>query len=208
MSSQQGPFRQLAQRVAASLLVTDVRAMTEQTSARRWLAIGLIASGLAAGLWLAVGSSQDTRELMDEAAPTALAPGQGAIETRPPPTLEPSPEVPIAPPPDYHIEEGGRLSLDAVSVRGRGVVTLGLALEKEALGGGKNPLSAVVVSAADGRRLELSATPEAGLESGVRLEVDSSWLEPGLYMIQIRTAEKTALPLRRFVLEVRPAVAP
>ncbi len=185
--------------------MTDARAMTKQTSAARWLAIGLVAIGVATGLWLALAPSQDASEVMGEASDPPAS-EQKAVETKP--TLAPAPDEPITPLPDYHIEEGGRLSLNAMSLPAGGVVTLGLALGKEALGGGKDPLSAVVVSASDGRRLELSATPVAGLQSSVRLEVDSTWFKPGLYMIQIRTAEKTALPLRRYVLEVRGALAP
>ena len=173
--------------------------MTEQSSVTRWLAIGLVAIGVVTGLWFAVGASQNTPQVMGE-APDTPASGQGAIETWP--TLIPTPAESITPPPDYHIEQGGRLSLSATSLPAGGVVTLGLALDKEALGGGQHPLPAVVVSASDGRRLELRATPVAGLQSSARLEVDSAWLKPGLYMIQIRTAEKTAFPLSRYVLEV------
>ena len=146
--------------------MTDARAMTEQTSVARWLAMGLVAIGVAGAVWLAVGSSHDTPEVMREARATPAA-GQGAIETKS--LLRPSPDEPITPPPDHHIEESGRLSLDAMSLPAGGVVTLGLALDKKALDG-ERALSAIVVSAGDGRRLELSATPGAGLKSGVRLE--------------------------------------
>ena len=175
----------------------------------RWLAIGLVAIAVASGVWLAVGSSRDRTEVRDEVmgdAPGASASGQGAVETTP--TATPTPEEPIAPPADHYIDDSGRLSLSAASLPARGAVTFGLALDEKALGTGQDPLATVVVSTGDGRRLELSATPVAGLRSGVRLEVDAAWLEPGLYMIQIRTAEKTALPLRRYVLEVRAAPAP
>ncbi len=173
--------------------------MTEQSSVARSLVIGLVAIGVVSGLWFAMDSSRDTPEAIGE-APDTLASGQGAIETRPTVTL--TPEEPITPPADYHIEAGGRLSLSVTSLPAGGVVTLGLALGKEALGGGQDSLPVVVVSASDGRRLELLTTPVAGLQGSARLEVDATWLRPGLYMIQIRTAEKTAFPLSRYVLEV------
>jgi hypothetical protein len=181
--------------------MTDARAMAGQTSAARWLAIVLVAIGVAGGVWLAMGSSQGAGE------PTGAAPGQpesvqGAIETTA--TLAPRREEPA----DYRIDEGGRLSLEATSLPAGGAVTLGLALDEKALGAGEDPLPVVVVSASDGRRLELSATPVAGRRSGVRLDIDAAWLRPGLYMIQVRTAEKTPLPLRRYVLEVSAALAP
>ena len=33
--------------------------------------------------------------------------------------------------------------------------------------------------------------------------LDPEWLQPGRYLIEIRTAEKIHFPLRRYVLEVR-----
>jgi hypothetical protein len=181
--------------------------MTEQTSVARWVAIGFVAIGIASGLWLAVSLSQETPKDMREVADTTASVQQEG-ETRSEPTSPPAPQEPIVSPPDYQIEEGGRLSLNALSLPTAGVITFGLALDREALGTGRDPLSAVVISAGDERRLELSAEPVAGLRSSVRLEVDASWLRPGMYMIQIRTAEKTALPLRRYVLEVRAALGP
>ena len=185
--------------------MTDARAMERGSIARR-LAIGLVAIGVVGGFWLAVGSQQDTPEAMGEAQEPPAS-GQGAADARP--RLVPTPEEPITQPADHHIEpadyrieKGGRLSLSRTSLPADGVVTLGLALDKKALGDGQDPLRAVVVSASDGRRLELSATPVHGPQSSARLEIDSTWLEPGLYMIQIRTAEKIALPLSRYVLEV------
>jgi hypothetical protein len=169
----------------------------------RLLLVGVVAVGVAIAVWVAVPSSRDTTEVVRE-TPAKPAPGQPPIETETERTA--TPEEPPSTVPDYRIEQGGRLSLDARSLPAAGVVTLGLALDEDALGGGQDPLPAVIVSASDGRRLELLANPAPGSEGGVALGVDSAWLQPGSYMIQIRTAEKTALPLRRYVLEVRAAI--
>ncbi len=184
--------------------------MTEQTSVPRWLMMGLVAIVVLSGVWLAVGSPRDTPSTSDTSdTKEVMGEASDALTSRPRATqMTPTLNEPITRAPDYYIEKGGRLSLDAASLPDDGVVTFGLALDEEALGGGQDPLSAIVVSAGDGRRLELSATPVGGSRSGVRLEVDSAWFEPGLYMIQIRTAEKTALPLVRYVLEVRADLAP
>jgi hypothetical protein len=179
--------------------------MTELTSSMRAGAVALVALvalGVAIGVWLALDSSRDL-PVTGGAPLAASAPRAAEKEST---TTMPGPGEPTSPPadlgPDFRIEEGGRLSLDAHSMPVSGVVRFGLALDREALGAGQDPLPAVVVSAHDGRRLELAAIPVAGLQSGVRLDLDAAWLEPGQYMIQLRTAEKVALPLRRYVIEV------
>jgi hypothetical protein len=106
----------------------------------------------------------------------------------------------VAPPaPAQHIAAGGRLSTDAASLRDGEVLAVGLGLTDEARGG--EPLSVRIVSV-DGRRMETTAAPAVGSGSGLRLEIDPEWLTPGRYMIEVRTAEKTHLPLSRYVLEV------
>jgi hypothetical protein len=80
------------------------------------------------------------------------------------------------------------------------VATFGLPLADDARG--DEPLAARVVSL-EGRVLDLEVTPVAGEGGGVQLEIEADWLQPGRYMIQIKTREKSALQLRRFVLEVK-----
>ena len=75
-----------------------------------------------------------------------------------------------------------------------------MALTDEARG--SEPLSVRVVSL-DGRRIETTAAPAAGSGSGLRLELEPEWLRPGRYMIEVTTAEKIPLHLRRYVLEVQ-----
>jgi hypothetical protein len=107
---------------------------------------------------------------------------------------------PSAPPaPAHRIAEGGRISIDAASLRDGEVLALGLALGDEARG--SEPLSVRVVSL-DGRRIETTAAPAAGSGSGLRLELQPEWLRPGRYMVEVTTAEKIPLHLRRYVLEV------
>jgi hypothetical protein len=180
--------------------------MTGLTSSTRAGAIALVALGVAIGVWLALDSSRD----LPETGGVPLAASAPRAAEKESTTTMPGPGEPTSPPadlrpdfrPDFRIEEGGRLSLDAHSMPVSGVVRFGLALDREAVGAGQDPLPAVVVSADDGRRLELAAIPVAGSQSGVRLDLDAAWLEPGQYMIQLRTAEKVALPLRRYVIEV------
>jgi hypothetical protein len=185
--------------------------MANQASARRFLTIGTIAVVVVVAAWLVMGPSQDEP---GATAAVPLASSQRSSEAEPTPAplsvaRSVAPSVPPASvPPDYYIAESGRLSLDAASLAAHEVVTLGLGLDKQARGGDEASLAAVVVSASDGRRLELTATPVANSETDVTLQMESTWLEPGLYLVQLRTAEKTPFPVRRYVLEVSADSAP
>jgi hypothetical protein len=62
---------------------------------------------------------------------------------------------------------------------------------------------AVRVLAPDGRLLETRAPVLGGDRRGVALALDPTWLEPGRYIVEVKTTEKTHFPLRRYVVEVR-----
>jgi hypothetical protein len=161
---------------------------------KRGRVVGLLVLGLAVGLWLALGDREPT-----------LGDGGDAIEpgtSQRVPAEAASPSPPPTPAaPDFRIEEGERLQLNSGSLPQSGELTISLALGDEARG--MEPRKVVLASARDGRRLELTTAHEEGSGSGVRVKIDSSWLEPGAYMLEVRTAEKIALPLRRYVIEVR-----
>jgi hypothetical protein len=113
---------------------------------------------------------------------------------------EPEPAGPGRPaPPAQRIADGGRLSIDALSLRDGEVLALGLGLSDEARG---EELLAVRLVSVDGRRIETTAAPASGSGSGVRLEIDPEWLTPGRYLVEVSTAEKSHFPIRRYVLEV------
>ena len=76
---------------------------------------------------------------------------------------------------------------------------LGLGLADDARG--SEPLPVRVVSV-DGRTLDLIAEPFQGEGTGVQLSIEADWLQPGSYMIQIKTVEKTPLALSRYVVTV------
>jgi hypothetical protein len=163
--------------------------MAKRSSAKHWRIGALLGIGVTIGVWLAVDLA---RQAPDAESRAEVAPADDPS----PPAQEPE----ALPAPDLRIAEGGRLSIDAASLRDAEVLALGLALTDEARGDG--PLPARVVSV-DGRRLEIIAAPVAGRDSGLRLEIEANWLKPGRYMIEISTAENTPLPLRRYVLEVQ-----
>ena len=163
--------------------------MAERSSGDRWLIVAFAAIGVAIGVWLAME--------LEHQAPDA---GGGAAVAPSDEPGAPAPEPSGPPAPALRIAESGRISIDAASLRDGEVLALGLALADEARG--SEPLSVRVVSI-DGRRIETTAAPAAGSGSGLRLELEPEWLRPGRYMIEVTTAEKIPLHLRRYVLEVQ-----
>ncbi len=156
---------------------------------------------LLAGIaWLWAGGRQQpadaTRLARTQAEqPAPPDPGRGAAIA--PSEERGAPSGPRAP--ALRIAESGRISIDAASLPDGEVLALGLALSDEARG--SEPLSVRVVSI-DGRRIETTAVPAAGSGSGLRLELETEWLRPGRYMIEVTTAEKIPLRLRRYVIEI------
>jgi hypothetical protein len=162
---------------------------------KRRLLLGLCGGGVAMGLVLAMDLSRPARDAMGEVGgPSSTGPSP----VSPTAGVEQAEAVSLAPL-DFQIEEAGRLAINAASLPEGRTLSFGLALSDEARGDAG--LTALVVSV-DGRRLELPATPIARADGGVRVAIDSSWLKPGRYLIQIRTSE-TVLALRRYVVEVR-----
>jgi hypothetical protein len=98
------------------------------------------------------------------------------------------------------IASGGRLSLAAGELPDSRPLALSLELEDDARIASGHEVRMV---SEDGRRIELTATPQPGPGSGLRLEIQPDFLEPGRYMIQIETAETHPLGIRRYVLEIR-----
>jgi len=166
----------------------------------------------ALGIWLVWAQGSVTPETQTEKKGAALGSEPTAVRvtapedrTAPASGSRAASDVPLtARVPAQRIPERGRLSIDADSLRDGDVLALGLALPDPARG--EEPRT-VRIASVDGRRLETTAAPAAGSGSGLRLEIDPEWLTPGLYMIEVRTAEKTHFPLRRYVLEVLPTTS-
>jgi hypothetical protein len=98
------------------------------------------------------------------------------------------------------IAEHGRLSLDAETLPTEGPLTLVLDLPDEARGEG---LRSIRIVSTDGRRIDTTASSLDGPGTGVRLNIESDFLSPGLYMIEIDTVENIPLRIRRYVLELK-----
>ena len=54
----------------------------------------------------------------------------------------------------------------------------------------------------DRRKLEMGARLDPTLTVAT-IEIESGWLVPDTYLVQLRTTERSVLPLRRYVIVVR-----
>lgn len=165
----------------------------------RWVVL-LCVAGLAVAAWLVIvplGGEQDVRDLAGDQPANDAGPSHSTAAS----PLERPQGVPVRrPEPEYRIPQSGRLSIEAASLPEAGALALGLGLVEE--DGGIEPL-AVRVASVDGRAYDTTAVRQSTNAPDVRVEIDADWLQPGKYMIQIKTAGKGPLPLRRYVLEVR-----
>jgi len=97
------------------------------------------------------------------------------------------------------IPESGRLHVREGDLPDREEVTIVIPLPIEARGETPRP---VRVASTDGRRVETTGAIGPGPQSEIRFDLERDWLEPSGYLIEVTTTEKTALPIRRFVLQV------
>ena len=64
-------------------------------------------------------------------------------------------------------------------------------------------LPARIVAMDGSGELKLSDAVVAGDRDRVRVQIESGWLSPGRYRIEIETTEQSQLALRHYTLEVR-----
>lgn len=156
----------------------------------------LAIAGVAVGVWLVL---EDRAGPPEEAPPEATAGTDTAASEPAEPPLPSLPLPPGAPAPALRIAESGRLATTLSALHDGDGYALGLDMPDEARGDG-----ALEVKVADvrGRVIELTGERIDGAGTGLRIDLDPAWLEPGRYLIQVVTAERTPLPLRRYVLEI------
>ena len=175
--------------------------MSGSSSANRWGIVLLCAAGLAIATWIAVAPPEGQPDSEATAAAKPASPRQsnatGSFE-KPREASRVAARRPAEA--DHRIPQSGRLSIEASSLPEAGVLTLELGLVEE--DGGVEPL-AVRVASVDGRAFDTTAVRQEANAADVHIEIDSEWLQPGQYLIQIKTEGKGPLPLRRYVLEVR-----
>jgi len=102
--------------------------------------------------------------------------------------------------PATRIADRGRVRVRLDALREGDVLAVGLEMPDAARGEGA--LATRIVDTTRERILDVETLRIAGEGTGVRLEIDPEWLQPGAYLIQVRTADASHFPLRRYVLEV------
>lgn len=160
--------------------------MTDSKNSRLWLAVlaGLAVFG--AATWLSQSKSPEALEGSTQGMPETGM--QSESQARP-----------NASDSAIRIAEHGRLHLIRSELPKQGPLNVVLSLPDEARGAG---LRTARIVSTDGRRIDTTASALAGTGTGVEIEIDPAFLTPGLYMIEIETAETTPLALRRYVIEV------
>jgi hypothetical protein len=149
-------------------------------SAVEWSAVEIPESGARWPRWLTAF-----------AAGLALAVGAGLALGR----LGRHSTLPAAP-----IEPFGQLELDRRDFPSSRPIPIALRLAEPSADA--NPLPAQVFSMSDRRKLEMGARLDAA-RTVATIDIESGWLLPGTYLVQLRTTERSVLPLRRYVIVVR-----
>ena len=174
--------------------------MSGSGSANRWGIILLCAAGLAIATWIAIAPTGGQPGSEATAATKPASPRQSTATGSFEKPREMSRVAARRPEANHRIPQSGRLSIEASSLPEAGVLALELGLDKE--DGGVEPL-AVRVASVDGRAFDTTAVRQDANAADVHIDIDADWLQPGKYLIQIKTEGKGPLPLRRYVLEVR-----
>ncbi len=164
--------------------------------------LGLVAFWLGAGLLVVVAirsisvTDADRTGLADEASDRSL---ERTIRVK---TVEFHPADPNRPevePGDFDLTAGETTSISAHDLPTEDPLVLNLLLP--AALPSADALPARIVAMDGSRELKLSDAVVAG--DRVRVQIESGWLSPGRYRIEIETTEQSQLALRHYPLEVR-----
>lgn len=158
----------------------------------RW-PLAIAASGalvLALGIWLA----REGDAPAPPPAPPAAEPGPSARSAPEPRLVDPSLGRPS-------LASGEVIAIAAADLPGQGALTV--ELEVPPPSEGVEGLAARVV-APDSTTFESTAPLASPGRDRVRLEVPADWLRrPGKYIVEVKTTERTPLPLRRYAIVIR-----
>jgi len=198
----------------ATALAEHTRALRRNGSGSRTALItAAAAAGLAAvfllALWLGrsagegdAPAAEPTAERASPAATASAPPAAPAARTGTSDTSETAPTQPVdINSGELRLASGQEVLITASSLPSGDPLVLHLDAPAEAL---QRETHAVRIIAADGRVLETTAIPASDTHQSARLEIDAGWLTPpGRYVVEIKTSERTPIPLRRYAIEVR-----
>ena len=160
---------------------------------RPWLrVVGAFAAGVALSVAVGLALLRGTSEApAPEALPPLTAPAASA----------PAPPAPAAPTPGSlpTAQAGGTLVLQRSSFPASGPVRVTLLLPEMSADGDPRP---VRVISQDQRILEIRGALGSD-RTAATIEVDPGYLQPGTYLVEVKTTERGAMPLRRYFIIVR-----
>jgi hypothetical protein len=178
--------------------------MHDEESIRKQRRLGRVALWLGAGL-LAVAVFQSiSLTRTDPTAPADQAANRPDLRTIRVKTVDLDP-VDVNPPEaeraDFELTAGETTSVVAQDLPTGRPLALNLLLPAglpSAAG-----LPARIIAMDGSRELKLTDAVVANDRDQVRVQIESAWLTPGRYRIEIETTERSHLALRRYLLEVR-----
>jgi hypothetical protein len=165
-------------------------------SARPWLRV-LVA--FAAGAALSVGAGFALFGGGSDTPAPAASPAIPAPEASVP-AFAPPPPPPAAPATSHSVAPSGKLELERAAFPTSGPVRVSLELPEMSADAEPRPVR--LVSQPDHRILELPGALDSG-RTAATIEVDPNYLQPGTYLVEMQTTERSHFPLRRYVIVVR-----
>jgi hypothetical protein len=102
--------------------------------------------------------------------------------------------------PDRPLEPFGTLELAQADLPRDGPLQVALRLAEPSADA--NPLPASVLSTPDERVWSAEARLDA-TRTIATIEIDAGWLQPGNYVVTLKTTERSPMPLRRYAIVVR-----
>jgi hypothetical protein len=164
-------------------------------SARPWLRV---LAAFAVGVGLSVGVGLALLRGSADAPPPAPSPAIPAVA---PSELAPALPVPApAPAARPPIEPGKTLRLERAAFPASGPVRVSLGLPE--MSADDEPRPVRLISQPDHRILQIRGSLESG-RTAATIEVDPGYLQPGAYLVEMETTERSPLALRRYWIMVR-----
>jgi hypothetical protein len=159
--------------------------------------VAAFAAALVVAVFLVLGANH-SRESVSEAASRQTGPREGAPAESPAGAVR---DAGMLGPADFSLLSGETLEISADALPAGRPVALRLQLGEPSANAAPRPGRILV----EGREpLELRAAIEGEDRLTARVEVEAGWMAtPGRYIVEIRTTERSHLPLRRYAIEVR-----
>ena len=169
---------------------------------------GGLVLALAAGYLLTSGQPPE-RTVAEPRNPPGIVPAEPptpSSKTASKRPAEPTPQDLSASPPEpvpahgYPVEPGATLELSSEDFPRGAPVVVSLKLGEPSATGDARPVR--LIADPSGRVLEIDGFLDAD-RLHATIEVEGSWLEPGRYVVEVKTTERSHFPLRRYAIQVK-----